>query len=126
MRMAWYTINNMTDRETKEFITPDNHKVVLRTYLTGKEARALNEIMYNTLKVNPSDMANGASGKASFGEIPMTFMIPQQEKLLSCLVVSVDGDTNAPIAKLDELPESEYNAVLAECNKIRVPLVQAK
>jgi hypothetical protein len=51
-------------------------------------------------------------------------MIPQQAKLLEFLVVSVDGDTAGPLAKLDELPESEYNAVLAECTKIRVPLVQ--
>jgi hypothetical protein len=111
------------DRETKEFITPGEHKIVLRTYLTGKESRALNEIMYATLKVNPND---ASGGKFALGDIPMTFMVPQQEKLLSFLVVSVDGNTNAPVALLDELPESEYNAVLAECNKIRVPLVQAK
>jgi hypothetical protein len=114
------------DRETKSFTTPGNHTVVLRSYLTGKESRALNEIMYSTLKINPSDISEATNGKLSLGEIPMTFMIPQQEKMLSFLVVSVDGDTNAPIGKLEELPESEYNAVLAECAKIRVPLVPAK
>jgi hypothetical protein len=110
----------MTERENKAFVTPGNHTIVLRTYLTGKESRALNEIMYQNLKINPAD-AN--SGKLSLGEIPMTFMIPQQQQMLEFLVVSVDGDTNAPIAALEELPETEYNAVLAECTKIRVPLV---
>jgi hypothetical protein len=50
-------------------------------------------------------------------------MIPQQQKMLEFLIVSVDGDDKEPLAKLEELPETEYNAVLAECTKIRVPLV---
>lgn len=111
----------MTERENKAFITPGNHTVVLRTYLTGKESRTLNEIMYSTLKINPAD---ASSGKLSLGEIPMTFMVPQQQKMLEFLVMSVDGDEQDPITKLEELPETEYNAVLAECTKIRVPLVQ--
>ena len=108
----------MNEREKKEFITPKGNKIVLHTYLTGKESRALNEIMSSNLKINPAE-----AGKLSLGEIPMTFMIPQQQQMLEFLVVSVDGDTNAPIAVLEGLPESEYNAVLAECTKIRVPLV---
>jgi hypothetical protein len=112
------------ERETKTFTTPGNHTVFLRTYLTGKESRALNEIMYASLKINPSDVADASGGKLSLGEIPMAFMIPQQQKLLEFLVMSVDGNADAPLAKLEELPEAEYNAVLAECTKIRVPLVQ--
>ena len=114
------------ERETKPFTTPGNHAVVLRTYLTGKESRALNEIMYASLKINPSDVSDATTGKLSLGEIPMAFMIPQQQKLLEFLVVSVDDDTTAPLIKLEDLPEADYNAVLAECSKIRVPLVQTK
>lgn len=114
------------ERENKVFVTPGSHTVVLRTYLTGKELRALNEIMYANLKINPSDTAEALTGKLSLGEIPMSFMIPQQQKMLEFLVVSVDGDTTTPLEKLDELPESELNAVLAECATIRVPLVPKK
>jgi hypothetical protein len=109
------------DRENKPFITPNNHTVVLRTYLTGKESRELNAIMYANLTINADD---AAAGKIKLGEIPMAFMIPQQQKALEFLVVSVDGDASEPLAKLEALPEADYNAVVAELPKIRVPLVQ--
>jgi hypothetical protein len=107
------------ERENKPFITPNNHTVVLRTYLNGKESRELNAIMYQNLTINAED---AASGKISLDEIPMAFMIPQQQKALEFLVVSVDGDTSEPLAKLEALPEADYNAVVAELPKIRVPL----
>ena len=37
----------MNERESKPFVTPGNHTVVLRTYLTGKESAALKAIMYS-------------------------------------------------------------------------------
>jgi hypothetical protein len=114
----------MIERENKAFVTPGSHTVVLRTYLSGREARILNEIMYEILKINPADPSGNKA--ASLSEIPMAFMIPQQQKMLEFLVVSVDGKTENPVSLLEELPESEYNAVLAECTRIRVPLVPAK
>jgi hypothetical protein len=110
----------MPERESKPFVTPGNHTVVLRTYLTGKESSALKAIMYSELKINPSD---AATGKVVLGDMPATFLVSQEEKALEFLVVSVDGDTNAYLAKLGDLPEADYNAVLAEVQKIRVPLV---
>jgi hypothetical protein len=109
--------------ETKEFITPAGNKVVLRTYLTGKESNELKAIMYADLKINASD---AAEGKVALADIPAAFMIAQESKALGFLMVSINGETNAPVAKLEELPESEYNAVLAEVQKIRVPFKQGK
>jgi hypothetical protein len=111
------------DRETKSFVTPGNHTVVLRTYLTGKEANELKVIMYADLKINAAD---ASSGKVALADIPASFMVKQEQKALEFLLVSIDGDTNAPVAKLEELPESEYNAVLAEVQKIRVPFKPEK
>jgi hypothetical protein len=107
------------DRETKEFITPANNTVVLRTYLTGKESNELKGLMYADLKINATD---ATSGKVSLADIPAAFMIAQERKAMGFLLVSVNGDSNAPLEKLEALPESEYNAVLAEVQKIRVPL----
>jgi hypothetical protein len=111
----------MTERETKTVTTPNGHTVVLRTYLTGKESSALKAIMFSELKINPSD---AASGKVALGDMSATFLVSQEAKALEFLVVSVDGDTAAPVEKLGDLPEADYNAVVAEVQKIRVPLVQ--
>lgn len=108
-------------RETKEFTTPAGNKVVLRTYLTGKESNELKALMYADLKINTSDAANG---KVALTDMPAAFMVKQEQKAVEFLVVSINGDTNAPVAAIEALPESEYNAVLAEVNAIRVPLVK--
>jgi hypothetical protein len=110
----------MTDRETKEITTTHGNKVVLNSYLTGKESNELKALMYADMKINTSD---ASSGKVSIGDVPASFMLAQERKALEFLVISINGDTNAPVAALEALPESEYNAVLAEVNKIRVPLV---
>jgi hypothetical protein len=110
----------MNERETKSFVTPGNHTVVLRTYLTGKEAAALKAIMFADLKINASD---AVTGKVGIADLPATFLVSQENKVLEYLVVSVDGETANAIEKLGDLPEADYNAVLAEVQKIRVPLV---
>jgi len=110
----------MSERESKSIVTPGNHTVVLRTYLTGKESAALKAIMYEDLRINASD---ASSGKVSLADMPATFLISQENKALEYLLVSVDGETASPFEKLGDLPEVDYNAVLAEVQKIRVPLV---
>lgn len=110
----------MNERESKPFVTPGNHTVVLRTYLTGKESAALKAIMYSEMRINASD---AASGKVALADMPATFLVSQENKALEYLVVSVDGETNACLEKLGDLPEDDYKAVLDEVNRIRVPLV---
>jgi hypothetical protein len=110
----------MSDRETREVTTPGNHTVVLNSYLTGKESNELKAIMYADLKINAAD---AASGKVAISEIPASFILTQEQKALQFLLVSIDGDSIEPFSKLGDLPEADYNAVLAEVQKIRVPLV---
>ena len=108
-------------RESREFITPAGNKVVLRTYLTGRESNDLKALMYADLKINAAD---AATGKVALADIPAAFIVAQERKAMGFLIVSFNGDTNAPLAQLEELPESEYAAVLAEVNKIRIPLAK--
>jgi hypothetical protein len=110
----------MLERETREFTTPGGHKVVVRTYLTGKESKELKAIMYADLKISPTDATNG---KPSLADIPVSFVLAQEDKAIEFLVVSLDGITENIADKLGDLPEPDYNTVLAEIQKIRVPLV---
>jgi hypothetical protein len=113
----------MSDRETIEFKTPANNVVVLRSYLSGKESNELKAIMYADLKIDASDAANG---KVGLSEIPAAFMIKQEQKAMEFLLVSVNGISDGAITILENLPEAEYNAVLAEVQKIRVPFKTEK
>jgi hypothetical protein len=113
----------MSERETKDFQTPGGHVVVFNAYLTGREAQELKSVMFAALKVNMDDVQ---SGKVGIGEVPSAFLVEQEKKAMSFLVVSVDGDSITPVDKLLDLPSSEYAAVVAEINKIQNPTTPEK
>jgi hypothetical protein len=112
----------MAERETKEITTPLGHKVVLRSYLTGREANELKAVMFSAVKMNMDDVQ---SGKIGVGEVPGTFLVEQEKKALDILLVSLDGDTNAPVDKLLDLPSTEYDAVVKAVNEIQNPTMPA-
>ena len=45
----------MSERETKEITTPGGHKVVIKTYLTAREANALKQVIWSQLNLNIED-----------------------------------------------------------------------
>lgn len=111
------------ERETREFVTPGGHKIVLRTYLTGREATELRSVMYGALKVN---MEDAQSGKVNVGDVSGAFLVEQEKKVLRFLVVSVDGVTEEAADKLLDLPSTEYDAVKTEVDKIQNPTTPEK
>ena len=50
----------MSDRETREFVTPGGHKVLLSAYLTGRNANELKAVMFSALKMNMEDWRRAA------------------------------------------------------------------
>jgi len=113
----------MTDRETRTVTTPGGHTVVLRSYLTGREANELRQVLYADLKLNMEDVQ---SGKIAIDEIPASFIVNQEQRAIEILVVSVDGVTENAAQTLLDFPEDEYNAVVAVVNEIRNPTKPAK
>jgi hypothetical protein len=113
----------MSERETREFITPGNHKVVLYTYLSGRESNEVEAIMKRALTIDPSktEISPDGNAKPSIKELTGDFLVKQEEKVISLLLVSLDGDTNAPMERLLDLPASELAAVKAEVEKITNP-----
>jgi hypothetical protein len=92
----------MSERKTKEITTPAGHKIVLRTYLTGREANEIKAAMFSSLKMNMDD---AQSGKVNVGDVSGAFLIEQERKALGFLLVSIDGGTNAPVDKLSICPQ---------------------
>jgi hypothetical protein len=79
--------------------------------------------MYGAFKMNMDD---AQSGKVGMDKVSGEFLIEQEQKTLGFLVVSVDGDPEAPVAKLLDLPSTEYEAVIKEMNAIQNPTSQEK
>jgi hypothetical protein len=57
----------------------------------------------------------------ALGEVPSSFLVEQEKKALTFLVVSVNGDSIASVDALLALPSSEYDSVVREINKIQNP-----
>lgn len=113
----------MMERETREFTTPGNHNIVLRSYLTGREANELKSVLYADLKISAEDLQGG---KVAIENIPASFIVRQEEKAITTLVVSVDGIADNAAEIVLNLPAQEYSAVVAEVNKIRNPSTPEK
>src|SRR5450631_3106914 len=108
----------MSERETREFITPAGHKIVLRTYLTGREANELKGVMYAAFKMSMDDAQNG---KVGMDKVSGEFMIEQEQKAIGLLLVSLDENTESVLDRLLDLPQADYDAAKEEVEKITNP-----
>ena len=113
----------MAERETKEVTTPGGHTIVLRTYLTGREANELKAVMYGAFKMNMDD---AQSGKVGMEKVSGEFMIEQEQKAIGILLVSLDGTTEDTLNRLLDLPQTDYDAVKEEVEKITNPTSQER
>ncbi len=69
----------------------------------------------------------GVSSKASASDISPTFILEQEKKLLSIIVVSVAGDVTDILNRLLDLSNDDYQTIVAEVNKVyRGNLAQEK
>lgn len=108
----------MSDRDTYEFATPGNHKVLVNSYLTGREAAAIKGIMLSALKMSMNDLEQK---KVDMGGLTGDVLAAQERKTLEVLIISIDGVSDNPVEKLLDLPSTEYDAVLKEIEKIKNP-----
>jgi hypothetical protein len=112
----------MTDRQTVSFTTPAGNTIVLRSYLSGREAADIKSIMLSSLKLSMNDFE---SKKIDMGGLSGTVLAEQERKTLDYLVVSLNGETENAVEKLLDLPSTEYDAVLKEIEKIKNPTMPA-
>ena len=95
------------DRETKELTTPLGHKVVIKTYLTGAEADAVTRQIFE-----------GKDTAMEKPTMPSTAGLDKIVLTLKAAIVSLDGVPDGAFDKLNELPVSERNFVMAEFKKL--------
>jgi hypothetical protein len=96
------------ERETKEFTTPGGHKIVLKTYLTAREVHNVLTDLFKGQDVSTDEAKSGAS------RISMVIGIQRNIKLVEAAVISLDGSNDNITERLQDLPASEYTAILNE------------
>lgn len=106
-------MNEEDKRETKEIITPiDKHKVVLKSYITGREKREMKNVYFEGVEFE----LEGAKPKTN--KMDMGKMTDKAEnKAIEMVVVSVNGKMEVINTILD-MKSKDTDFVIAEINKI--------
>ncbi len=99
-------------RETKSFATPSGIEIVLKTYLTAREANSIKDEMYKMMKIDPQ---TGGSKSEITGE----FLLEQERKALALLVVSINGNSENILETLLDMRNSDYQSIVKEMNSIQ-------
>lgn len=106
------------DRPTTQIATPGGNKAVIKTYLTARESNQLKEVLYANLNMSMTDLS---SGKTEVQSIPASVLLDQERKALELLIVSLNDSPEGVMDRLLDLPSDEYDAIVAEVNKIANP-----
>jgi len=101
------------ERETIEITTPtEEHKVVLKKWITGGERRELR----NTYL---SKMEMGVGKEVQIGKVNSAELIDDTEnKAIEIIVVSIDGSDKDILKRLLEMRDKDYSFVYKEIDKI--------
>lgn len=92
-------------RETKE-VTIGEHVVVIKSYLTGREANEAKATLFKGIEVEA-----GAQEKP---RVPLSNMPVYERKVLELLVVSFDGKTEGALEAIEDLPAADYDKAVAD------------
>jgi hypothetical protein len=96
----------MSERETKEITTPQGHKAVVKTYLTGREVDAILGDLFKDKE---------ASEKPT---IPMSLGIQRNNKLIEAAVISLDGSDENIFERVQDLPAAEKVFILQQVQEL--------
>jgi hypothetical protein len=96
------------ERTTHEFTTPQGQKLVLKDYLTAREVNSVLSDLFKTQEVSTDQ-----EGKAA-PHVSLLIGIQRNIKLIEAAVVSLEGSSENLAERLQDLPASEYTAILNE------------
>jgi hypothetical protein len=93
--------------ETKELTTPNGHKIEVKQWITGRDARDINAVLFDEMEIGTAQPTIGA-GK-------LTKMIDKQ---IECVVTKVDGVAEGILDKVLDMRSDDYTFIVAEVQKV--------
>lgn len=119
-------MNKKAATPTTTLDTPNNHKVEIKTVLTGREARELQRPFYKMADVNIENPENPLQWRQMDEDTIGEVMKSSEDLLISMMVVSVDGESENVLDAVLDLPAPDYNAVVAKLNELHRGREEAK
>jgi len=113
------------DRETKIVTSPSGHKVELKTYITGRELEAIENVLYNGIKTS-AIIDNELNKKASVKLDTENFLIEQTHKTIEMVIVSIDEQKENIVERTLDLKKDDYIFIIAEIEKVTNDKVEKK
>lgn len=100
--------------ETREIATPiDKHKVVLKSFITGRESRDIKKIYTEGIKIRMEGQ-NTKSDDIDMGDLTEK----TENKTIETIVISVDGIKDNKVNTILDMKSKDTDFVIDEINKI--------
>ena len=109
-------------RETILFKT-ENHEFEIKSWLTAREERAINQVIFQHVKFNPSmkasDARDGKGMAMNFNEVPATLTQDQQNETMNQFIVSMDGKSENILERALDMRSKEFETLTAKISEIQ-------
>ena len=97
------------------------HTVEVKEYITGKDQREYQGVLYGKMKLSADSLTIGNTVVPKEGNvtpkidaIPADVLLELDTKMIELLVVSLDGDKQDLINRVDALRAEDYNTLIGE------------
>ncbi len=102
-------------RETKKLQTPNGTEIEVYSFITGKDQREYQGVLYSALKLKAEGLQLGSDQVApSITEIPAGILLDLDKKLIELLVVSVNGKKENIFSEIENMPAPDYDFIVGE------------
>lgn len=107
----------MTPENTRETKTLEigGHKVVVNTYVTGREMRRIEQVLLDKLEMKQKGGENEVSGFKG------AMMADRQDMKITAVVVSVDEKTDKIVDQVLDLPSDLAEEIMAYVDELTEP-----
>lgn len=101
-----------TNRETKKITTPTGVELVVYSYATGREVRAIENKYYSKAKLDV------VAGQPKITDMDLSATHEVEKEMITTLVVSINNDTVDILNKVLDLRQVDFEFVISELNEI--------
>lgn len=110
------------ERSTKKIETPSGFQVEVQEYITGREAREIQNIFLSSM-----EMKIGSDGKPDTSSpIKPEVISKAQDKTIELLVVSVNGNKENVLKQVLDLPKADFDFITQSIDDIKEGLSKKK
>lgn len=102
-------------RDIKKLQTPSGTEIEVYAFITGKDQREYQSVLYSALKLKADGLQVGTDQiNPTVSEIPASILLDLDKKLIELLVVSVAGKKENVFAEIENMPAPDYDFIVGE------------